>query len=87
MPHITQLPERFLKPLGSKVIAVAQVDFVVVVVVGLGFLIYNSCVCLISSNMFSSSESSKGNNVLAEALGNCWLKFCCQDDESFRIIS
>lgn len=86
LPHITQLPEWFLKPLGYEVIAVAQVDFVVVVV-GLGFLIYNSCVFLISSNMFSSSEFSKGNNVLAEALGNCWLKFCCQHDECFRIIS
>lgn len=54
---------------------------------GFGFLIYNSCIFLISSNMFSRSESSKGNNVLAEALGNCWLQFCCQDDECLRIIS
>lgn len=89
VPHIIQLPGWFLKPLGYKVIAVAQVDFVAVVFVGLGFLIYNSCVFLISSNMFSSSESSTGNNVLAQALGNLgsWLKFCCQDDECFRIIS
>lgn len=85
VPHIIQLPEWFLKPLGYKVIAIAQVDFVVVV--GLGFLIYNSCIFLSSSNMFSRSESSEGNNVLAEALGNCWLKFCCQHDERFRIIS
>ena len=47
---------------------------------------FNSFV-LIFSNMFGNSKTCKGNGVLAKALGNWWLQFCCCSAQSLRMVS